>query len=147
MQLRFNAIYTFCRPSKHFISEEKMIAHLNGLHLSDNFQEHNLNKEQPKAVESDMSFVNLSPEELEQRLKSASRVIICDEVRKNLREDNEIIPKALLSRIEEPCRALILWRPPSNIEQLIVTGFGGVDEDEMDDNNNNDPNNNMDMDV
>lgn len=124
-----------------------MVAHLNGLHLSDNFQEHNLNQEQPKVVEADMSFVNLSPEELEHRLKSASRVIICDEVRKNLRDDNEIIPKALLSRIEEPCRALILWRPPANIEQLIVTGYGGLDEDEMDDNNNNDPNNNMDMDV
>lgn len=126
-----------------------MVAHLNGLHLSDNYQEHNLNQEQPKAVEADKSFVNLTPEELEQRLKNAQRVIICDEVRKNLKDNNEIIPKALLSRIEEPmpCRALILWRPPANMEQLIVTGYGGVDEDEMDDNNNNDPNNNMDMDV
>lgn len=129
-----------------------MIAHMNGLHLSDNFQEHNLNPEQSKSSDADLNLVNLSPEELEQRLKNAQRVILCDEVRKSLCDDHEIIPKALLSRIEDPCRsmAVVLWRPPANLEQL-VSGYersSDEDEEDMDDiNNNNDPNNNMDMDV
>lgn len=130
-----------------------MVAHMNGLHLSDNFQSHSIHQED-LVEEADMeaAYVNLTPQELEQRLKKAQRITLCDQVRKNLREDNEIIPKALLNRIEEPCRALILWRPPPVIEQLIV-GFGdrNPDEDEeavMDDNNNNsDPNNNTEMEM
>lgn len=149
-QLGF-AIRSHFRPNKHFVSEEKMIAHMNGLHLSDNFQEHKLNSEQSKSSGADLNLVNLSPEELEQRLRNAQRVILCDEVRKKLRDDNEIIPKALLSRIDDPCRsmAVVLWRPPANFEQLVTGYERSLDDDEedMDDiNNNNDPNNNMDMD-
>lgn len=139
------------RPSKLFISEEKMVAHLNGLHLSDNFQQHNIGPEQATEAEMETAFVNLSPQELEQRLKNAQRITVCDQVRKSLREESEIIPKVLLDRIEEPCRALILWRPPPALQRLI-TGFGersvNDEEDGMDDNNNNnDPNNNMEMEV
>jgi hypothetical protein len=144
------------RPTKHFISEEKMIAHMNGLHLSDNYQPHNLSPKQTESSEMDAYNVNLTPQELEQRLKNAQRITVCDQVRKSLREENEIIPKVLLNRIEQPCRALVLWRPPQDIQHLAV-GYEHLrdrehlsDEDEsemqMDSNNNNDPNNNMDMD-
>lgn len=128
-----------------------MIAHMNGLHLSDNFQSHNVDQ-QNDPVEA--YNVNLSPQELEQRLKNAQRITVCDQLRKSLREENEIIPKVLLNRIEEPCRALVLWRPPEPMEKLLtVYENRSSDEEEIDmdgnnnNNNNNDPNNNMDMDM
>lgn len=126
---------------------------MNGLHLSDNFQTHNVTPEMTEESEMEAYNVNLSPQELEQRLKNAQRIIVCDQVRKSLREDTEIIPKVLLSRIEQPCRALVLWRPPEQIDRLL-SGLGDntQEEDEVDmdgnnNNNNNDPNNNMDMDL
>jgi stress-induced morphogen len=131
-----------------------MVAHMNGLHLSDNFQPHNINIEDEsdndQAAASSSSYnVNLSPQELEQRLKNAQRITVCDQVRKSLREESEIIPKLLLNRIERPCTALILWRPPEPLENLM-TGFeskvSDSDEEgiEMDNNNNG---NSMDMDL
>lgn len=128
-----------------------MIAHMNGLHLSDNFQAHETHQQTDSA---EVYNVNLSPHELEQRLKNAQRITVCDQLRKSLREDNEIIPKVLLNRIEEPCRALVLWRPPEPIDKLLtVYESRSSDEEEIDmdgnnnNNNNNDPNNNMDMDM
>lgn len=123
---------------------------MNGLHLSDNFQSHN---EHQQTDTAEAYNVNLSPQELEQRLKNAQRITVCDQLRKSLREDNEIIPKVLLNRIEEPCRALVLWRPPEPIEKLLtVYENRSSDEEEIDmdgnnNNNNSDPNNNMDMDL
>lgn len=145
-------------PNKQYVSEEKMIAHMNGLHLSDNFQEQDIDEEESEPPKMDSYSVNLTPQELEQRLKKAQRITVCDQVIKSMREDHEIIPKALLNRIEEPCRALVLWRPPDVLEHLL-TGYPteyenrSSDEDEVDmdgnnnNNNNNDPNNNMDMDL
>jgi hypothetical protein len=130
-----------------------MIAHMNGLHLSDSYQSHNIIPEQTELNEMETYNVNLTPQELEQRLKNAQRITVCDQVRKSLREDNEIIPKVLLDRIEQPCRALVLWRPPPEVQQLLV-GYENrralndeADMFEIDNNNNeDDPNNNMDMD-
>jgi len=149
----------FTPPNKQYVSEEKMIAHLNGLHLSDNFQSHKINEEEEESESTKMESysVNLTPQELERRLRQAQRITVCDQVIKSMREDNEIIPHALLNRIEEPCRALVLWRPPDALERLLV-GYPrdydsrSDDEEEVDmdannNNNNNDPNNNMDMDL
>ncbi|CRK99579.1 CLUMA_CG012892, isoform A [Clunio marinus] len=140
-------------PTKQFISEEKMIAHLNSLHLSENFQQHNINSsETNETPEVDMErsyHVNLTPQELEQRLKRAQRITVCDEVRKNLKEEDEIIPKVLLNRVEEPCKALILWRPPEVIQQL-VTFFDKKEEEDNANNDfdmNNDLNNNANMEM
>lgn len=127
---------------------------MNGLHLSDNFQPHSVHQQTDQA---EAYNVNLSQQELERRLKNAQRITVCDQLRKSLREDNEIIPKVLLNRIEEPCRALVLWRPPEPMEKLLtVYESRSSDEEEidMDGNNNNnnnninsDPNNNMEMDM
>lgn len=128
-----------------------MVAHMNGLHLSDNFQTHNINLEESEPEEAASYNVNLTPQELEQRLKNAQRITVCDQVRKSLREESEIIPQLLLDRIEKPCTAVILWRAPESLGKLM-TGFENraADSDEegieMDNNNNNDPNN-MDMDL
>jgi len=135
-------------PNKQYITEEKMIAHLNSLNLSDH--EDDDEKSEPPRMES--YSVNLTPQELEKRLKKAQRITVCDQVIKSMREDHEIIPKALLNRIDEPCRALVLWRPPDLFEHLLFQpNPESSDEDEMDgynnNNNNSDPNNNMDMEM
>lgn len=133
-----------------------MIAHMNGLHLSDNFQPHHINLEDSDQEEAEMESstynVNLSPHELEQRLKNAQRITVCDQVRKSLREEGEIIPKLLLNRIEKPCTALILWRPPEPLDMLL-TGFehktaadsDGDEEEGIDMDSNNNNNNSMEM--
>lgn len=141
-----------CRPSKHFISEDKMVAHLNGLHLSDNFQQHNVTPEPTESTSSDEAcFVNLSKEELEKRLKRAQRIIVCDQVKKTLQEEKEAINRMIMNRMDPPCRALVLWKPPPPIEKLLVNYDNysasiqeedSEDDMEDDNNNNNDPNNN-----
>lgn len=123
-----------------------MIAHMNGLHLSDNFQPHNINQEGDELEEEEnmeSCNVNLSPRELERRLKSASRITVCDEVKKSLQEGNEIIPQLLLNRLEQPCTALILWRPPESVPNLMTvyenrTSDSEEEAAEMDNNNNMD---------
>lgn len=99
-----------------------MSLHLNGIHLSDSFQAHNINiNDSTFEEEMDMAYnVNLSPQELERRLRNAQRITLCDDVKKSLKKNNEIIPKVLLDRIEKPCQALVLWQPPQTIGTLLT---------------------------
>lgn len=115
---------------------------MNGLHItSETSRQHN--EEEQEEAEMESFNVNLTPQELEQRLKNAQRITVCDQVRKSLREDNEIIPKVLLDSRHQPCRALMIWRAPLPLERLVT---GSEDCGIVDDPNNN---NNMDeeMDV
>lgn len=118
-----------------------MAMHLNGMHLSDNFQAHSININD-STFEEDMEMcfnVNLSPQELERRLKNASRITMCEDVKKSLQQNDEIIPKVLLDRIEKPCTALILWQPPQQtLGKLLATDSNRnissdkkMDEDEI----------------
>lgn len=63
--------------------------------------------------------VYMSPRELEERLKKAQRIALCEEVRK-LDNRAEILPQALLQRIEKPCTALVLWQPPQVLEKILT---------------------------
>ncbi|CAG9804759.1 unnamed protein product [Chironomus riparius] len=111
-----------CCPTKQHISESKMAAFLNGLHISDDYQSHSINLAE-SLFDDDMetAFVNLSPQELEERLKNAQKIVLCDDVKKSLEENsrNEIY-QVLADRIEKPCKALILWQPPKPLETLIT---------------------------
>lgn len=132
-------------PSKQLITEEKMAMHLNGMHLSDSFQAHNI-KITDSTFEEDMDMaynVNLSPQELERRLRNAQRITLCDDVKRSLKNNNEIIPKVLLDRIEKPCQALVLWQPPQNIGTLL-TDFNHNRSTSDKSMNNNDENKNDD---
>lgn len=134
-----------------------MIAHMNGLHLSDNFQQHNVTPEPTESTSksSEEPFhLNLSKEELEKRLKRAQRIIVCEQVKKTLQEEKEIINRMIMSRMEPPCRALVLWKPPQLFDEKLLANYdnpsasiqeeGSENEMEDDNNNNNDPNNNLD---
>lgn len=137
-------------PAKQFFTEESMAIHFNNLHLSSEYTPHNIETCIPggartgsaspvsSLLDDDMSFgecsspsssspamegsghhVYMSPRELEERLKKAQRIAICEEVRK-LDNRAEILPPALLERIEKPCTALVLWQPPQVLEKLIT---------------------------
>lgn len=121
-----------------------MALHLNGMHLSDSFQAHNINITDSTFEEDmDMSYnVNISrntAQELERRLRNAQRITVCDDVKKSLQQSDEIIPKVLLDRIERPCQALILWQPPQSLGQILSTDWNQkqdsvdkkMDEDEI----------------
>lgn len=102
-----------------------MALHLNGMHLSDSFQAHNININDSTFEEDmEMSYnVNLSPEELNRRLRNAQRITVCDDVKKTLQRSDEIIPKILLDRIEKPCTALVIWQPPTSFGDILTTDF------------------------
>uniref|UniRef100_A0A182JF83 Uncharacterized protein n=1 Tax=Anopheles atroparvus TaxID=41427 RepID=A0A182JF83_ANOAO len=135
-------------PSKQFLTEEVMSSHLNNLHLSTEYTAHNIKTNAappsppaPSNLDEDTLFgdagspsnstsstepyrVCMSPQELEERLKKAQRIAICEEVRK-LDSRAEILPQTLLDRIEKPCTALMLWKPP---QERIQTLFSTVSE-------------------
>ncbi|XP_055614475.1 uncharacterized protein LOC129760826 [Uranotaenia lowii] len=133
-------------PPKQFLTEEAMASHFDNLHLSSDYTSHNIEPTQttsgatspmfseeglstPSSLDDDMSVsgepstgrsshhVYMSPQELEERLRKAQRITICEEVRK-LDNRGEILPKALLERFEKPCTALVLWQPPAASSNL-----------------------------
>lgn len=136
-------------PPKQFLTEEAMASHLNNMHLSTEYTSHggstNSGGLSPcSSLDDDMSLgepgpgstaaaaaaaarhVYMSPQELEDRLRKAQRIAVCEEVRK-LDNRAEILPKVLLERIEKPCTALVLWQPPATPLEL-ATKLGTVQE-------------------
>lgn len=127
-------INSLCRPVKQFISEEKITAHFNGLHISSDYIQHNTGSttgsdgdELPST--SGKCFSNLTYEdyqvtakELEEKLRNANRITICDELTKFCDEQKKkasYLPEALLNRIQKPCTALVLWQPPPSILNMF----------------------------
>lgn len=136
-------------PPKQFISEEKVIAHFNGMHISRNYTEHSAGS----SPSMEYDFNNpITQKELEEKLKNANRITVCDEIRKLHAVHSSFMPDALLqNRIERPCTALVLWTPPPKLEDLLPDKIGPktnannsvdfdwhapLDEDEQEDNNN-----------
>ncbi|XP_021706975.1 uncharacterized protein LOC110680232 isoform X1 [Aedes aegypti] len=134
-------------PSKQFFTDESMAIHMNNLHLSTEYTSHNIEttniaseetlrslsvSASSSSLDEDMSLgeagpststasshVYMSPQELEERLKKAQRITLCEEVRK-LDSRTEILPQVLLERIEKPCTALVLWQPPPVLEKILT---------------------------
>ncbi|XP_053693628.1 uncharacterized protein LOC128741689 [Sabethes cyaneus] len=136
-------------PTKQFLTEDAMASHLNNLHLSSEYTTHNIETaaaeditatesnaggyspcsslddemslgESPLTQASGSHHVYMSPQELEERLRKAQRISLCEEVRKLDKQATDILPQALLQRIEKPCSALVLWQPPQTLEKLIT---------------------------
>lgn len=140
------------RPTnnKQLITEEKVVASLNSLHISPDYKQQDqqqANVNEMTATKSDLmsdleeiaasQSNKLCPLELdiEEKLRRANRITVCEELSK-LTED-PILPKAILERFERPSNALVLWQPPKKIAELIVPRNqeeNQSNEDEMDDN-------------
>lgn len=95
-----------------------MVAHMNSLHISNDFVSHS-----SQLVPSKEQFDNgtpimvpslMSQEELEEKLRNAQSITVCEEVRK-LSSSDSPIPQVLLDRLQKPCTALVVWQPPKNL--------------------------------
>lgn len=131
-----------------------MAAHLNGLHLSSDYTSHNsatTNQYNADRLER-MDDLRIDTQDLEERIRRAQRITVCEEVRK-LREQ-PILPKAILERYEKPCTALVLWQPPPRISDLTKSTTStdrqmkdsASDEEEMNEAETN-PDASMDLDL
>ncbi|XP_062562692.1 uncharacterized protein LOC134226131 [Armigeres subalbatus] len=153
-------------PSKQFFTDESMAIHMNNLHLSPEYTSHNiettsasegttlgsLSASPSSSLDDDMSLgeagpstsgasshIFMSPQELEERLKKAQRITLCEEVRK-LDNRTEILPQVLLERIEKPCTALVLWQPPQVLEKILTkVGTASKENDERDNDQDRQP--------
>ncbi|XP_037052064.1 uncharacterized protein LOC119085721 [Bradysia coprophila] len=137
-----------------------MAEHLQGLHISPDFTSHSTPtledySSDSVSMESDSSSSSTdcpfsSAQDLEQKLRNAQRITICEQIRKL--QNEPVIPQAILSRFERPCTALVLWQPPAKITELIALQRerkAMMSDDEQDNNNSTslDYNNSMDLDL
>ncbi|XP_073831177.1 mst85C [Musca autumnalis] len=122
-------------PVKQFISEEKITAHFNGLHISSDYIQHDTGGAVSSFNESGAStsgkcFSNLTYEdyqmtakELEKKLLNANRITICEELKKINEQPPQhsvsCLPETLLHRLNKPCTALVLWQPPPPIINML----------------------------
>lgn len=80
----------YFRPTKQFITEEKMAAHLNGLHISSNYTQHSLASE-------DVMELSVEPNAMSISEKLKGHTIVLSEDVKKLQEE-PILPQVLMER-------------------------------------------------
>ncbi|KAJ8967196.1 hypothetical protein NQ314_003026 [Rhamnusium bicolor] len=95
------------QPVKQHITEEKMAEHMSKLHINS-------------------ETVSSSKESDSDRTQ---RLYMCEEMRKLQTES--ILPQSLLSQIQRPCTALVLWKPPTRLLPVPLAN------NDIDDNENN----------
>ncbi|XP_004537018.1 uncharacterized protein LOC101461119 isoform X2 [Ceratitis capitata] len=121
-------------PLKQFISEEKITAHFNGLHISSDYIQNSSNSTNSPMSGNDAPststgkcFTNLTyhdyqitAKELEEKLRNANKITVCEQLRRLQEQEHKasFLPEALFSRIEKPCTALVLWQPPPVLDLL-----------------------------
>ncbi|XP_071512918.1 uncharacterized protein [Panulirus ornatus] len=114
--------------AKQHISEERMAAHLNSLHLSESYQNHRLGK---KGCTED--FDMMLDDEVDEGLggdgtlrldklssEGSARLVIADEVKKIVPGESQL-PPSILKKLTKPSMEVVLWQPPRNIIRNIVT--------------------------
>ncbi|XP_044254061.1 uncharacterized protein LOC123004724 [Tribolium madens] len=99
------------QPCKQHITEEKMAEHMSRLHIS--------SETATSSKESDGDRTR--------------RLYMCEEMRK-LQSDS-ILPQSLLSKIQRPCTALVLWTPPRRLIPLENVESENNNEEEAPDQN------------
>lgn len=98
----YNHFRLYMKPKK-LITEEKMAEHLQGLHISPNFTSHctgtledcssdSLSMESESSSSStDCPYTITSTQDLEQKLRNAQRITICEQIRKL--QNEPVIPQ------------------------------------------------------
>lgn len=128
-----------------------MAADLDGLHISSDYKQHsvqtastsdsNMMDELQKIMPQQSSRLTAETLDIEEKLRRAQRITICDEIRKL--SDEPLLPQSILDRFEKPCRALVLWQPPQKLVDLVVPkepqdrDESEMVEEEMEEANNN----------
>lgn len=73
----------------------------------------------------------MSTQDLEQKLKNANSITICEQISKI--QNEPVLPQSLLDRIERPCLAVVLWQAPMRGNGPVA----GPSRDCIIENNNN----------
>lgn len=104
-----------------------MAHYLNSLHISASYTSHqnesdmSLHEALDEAIADNElsvpSYAAIASSDLEEKLRHAQRITLCEEIRKLAADP--ILPQAILDRLEKPCTALVLWQPPK-ITELII---------------------------
>ncbi|KAK0175825.1 hypothetical protein PV328_000027 [Microctonus aethiopoides] len=139
---------TTMRPTKQFISEEKMAEHFSDMHISSNYNptpvpstSHNYNR-QPLTSSQVALNINGNSGDLENGKGIQPKLVISDEL-KRLQQES-LLPASLLSKLDRPSMALVLWEPPTKILKIFPTSQlqSQLSCANNEDNNNNNANNN-----
>ncbi|KAJ8711346.1 hypothetical protein PYW07_008588 [Mythimna separata] len=91
-------------PAKQLITEEKMAAHMNSLHISSEYTTHSL-------AADEVMDVGMEPP-VSEKLKG--HTIVLSEELKKLQEE-PLLPAALIDRLEKPHMSLVVWKPRESI--------------------------------
>lgn len=130
-----------CSPPKQLITEERITAHFSGLQISGDANgvgsgrspghHHHNNNSLTTTVNGGLATddipststgkthhpnpaYQMAAMELEQKLRNANRIVICDELKQNVSPVTTvgaIPPEWLLKSIPRPCTALVPWQP------------------------------------
>lgn len=132
------------RKTKQLITEEKMAAHFQDLHISSTYHSPpdpvpstsatNKSLEKPN-VGMDMETTNL----VDADHSKSPRLVLSEELKRLQQEP--ILPTTLLSKLERPSMALILWEPPSKHLRILPTRDTPTPIPSVSDDNNNNNNN------
>ncbi|XP_026755110.1 uncharacterized protein LOC113515148 [Galleria mellonella] len=103
-------------PAKQLITEEKMAAHLNSLHISSEYTSHSLAYEDFMDVNMEMPSTSTSTS-ISDKLKDKFTIVLSEEVKKI--KDQPLLPPALIERLEKPQMSLVVWKPRENILEKL----------------------------
>lgn len=132
------------RKTKQLITEEKMTAHFQDLHISSAY------RSPPDPVPSTSADVSLEKPNVHMDMEAANavdadhskspRLVLSEELKRIQQEP--ILPSTLLTKLERPSMALVLWKPPSkHLRALPARDTPTPLPNTSDDNNNNNNNN------
>ncbi|KAH8311751.1 hypothetical protein KR044_007872, partial [Drosophila immigrans] len=126
-------------PPKQLITEERITAHFSGLQISgdanggvvvsgnNNSSAQSVNgglatDDIPSTSTGKTHHPNpayqMAAMELEQKLRNANRIVICDEVKQGVSPvvvTGAMPPEWLIKSIPRPCTALVPWQPPTTL--------------------------------
>ncbi|XP_050699711.1 NHS-like protein 1 isoform X2 [Eriocheir sinensis] len=132
--------------AKQHISEERMMAHLNSLHLSDRYCNHRLGKgklrrkggvtvagvtggagggagdideDEGLGGEGAMSLDGSPIIASASDLQGAPRLVIADEVKRIVPGESKL-PESILKKLTQPSMEVVLWQPPTNILRTVI---------------------------
>ncbi|KAG6446879.1 uncharacterized protein LOC115441366 [Manduca sexta] len=100
-------------PAKQLITEEKMAAHLRGLHISSDYTSHTSEDMMEVTMES---VPSTSGTYVSEKLKGHT-IVLSEELKKI--KDEPLLPAALIERLEKPSMSLVVWKPRENILEKL----------------------------
>ncbi|XP_012541737.1 rho GTPase-activating protein gacHH isoform X2 [Monomorium pharaonis] len=135
--------------TKQFITEEKITAHFKDLHISSNYESNNPVPSTSTAHTASPCYKQLNTDlddstktiNAEQTSELHPRLVLSEELKRM--QEEPILPSTLISKLERPSMALVLWEPPNRHLRILPTRDTPTPiPNTSDDNNNNNNNNN-----